>query len=339
MQIDKLSVKNILIIKFKAFGDIILSQPAIRAVKESYPWARVTVLINSEAEDILSGLDIADEILLFNKKSGYPIVRDLELIESVMGKKFDMVIDLYGNTRSALLSFLSGARYRVGMKCRGRHIFYNIKAETLSEIIYNLDVNLSIVKAAGAVTNSRSIGIFVPEEAKKYIETFWNKEGLAEKKVIGINPFASCMTRDWGENNYISLARRLKEKGFEIILLWGPGQEKAVSKMLENLSGAAMPAPKTSVKQLGALFNKLSVVVTPTTFTQHLGVAMGTPTVTICGATDQKAWSPAGNKKHCLLQAELDCMPCEKTHCEDFKCMKAISVDEVLSKVLRMAEK
>jgi len=70
MQIDKYKIKNILIIKFKAQGDILLSQPAIRAVKQSYPNAKITVLVNKSGEEILTGLGFIDEIMTFDKSKG-----------------------------------------------------------------------------------------------------------------------------------------------------------------------------------------------------------------------------------------------------------------------------
>ena len=84
MQIERAGIKKILIIRFKGLGDILLCQPAIRAVKTHFKNAEVTVLINKNAKDILSGLQYVDNLILFDKSADKPFIRDIELIENVM---------------------------------------------------------------------------------------------------------------------------------------------------------------------------------------------------------------------------------------------------------------
>ena len=339
MQVNKEEVKKILIIRFKALGDLLLTQPAVRAVKESYPKAKVSVLVNREGLDIMSGLELADEVICFDKRAGQPLIRDLELIERVIEEHFDLVIDLFGNMRSALITLLSGAKYRVGLTWRFRKYFYNIRVEGPKEAMYGADVNLLVVKAVGAETKDKSMDVFVPEEATRYIAEFLEKKGLENKKVVGINPFASFMTRDWGIKKFAALSDLLKAGGFEPLIVWGPGQEERAKELVEMTKSRPVLAPETGVKELAALFKKLSAVVTPTTFTQHLAVALGTPCIAVAGATDQRAWAPADGPKYIGISAKLPCMPCEKTYCDKFVCMEAVSVKEVFDAVIKLIKK
>ena len=114
--------------------------------------------------------------------------------------------------------------------------------------------------------------------------------------------------------------------GFPVVIAWGPGQEEGAKAVKEAAGQNVIVAPQTGIKQLGWLLKKSAVVVTGTTFTQHLAVAAGANVVSIFGATDSRAWVDPVYGRQTVLQADLDCMPCEKVACADFKCMDAISV-------------
>ena len=337
MRINKEKVRNILIIKFRALGDILLSVPAMRAVRESFPEAKICILVNKGGEEILSGQGLADELLVFDKNNGLPVARDLDLILSIMDRKFDLVIDMYGNLRSALLACLSGAVYRVGLSSRFRKIFYNIIVEGPAEIIYNAEVWLRVAAAAGAVTSDKRPAIELGSEAEKYISGFLKESGLEGKKYAVLNPFASAPTREWPRSGYIELANRLGKYGLTSVIAWGPGQKKAAIEIAGASGKNTLTAPETGIKQLGWLLKKSAVVVTGTTFIQHLAVAAGANVVSIFGATDCRAWVDPAYLKQTVLQARLDCMPCEKVECGNFRCMENITASMVEAAVRKHA--
>ncbi len=340
MIIKNEEVKKILIIKFRALGDILLSVPAMRAVKESYPGARLSVLVNRHGEEILEGLSFIDEVLVFDKTIGYPVSRDLDLILNVMDNKYDLVIDMYGNLRSALLAFLSGAKYRVGLSSRSRNLFYNIVVAGSPGIIYNPEVWLRVASAAGVSGAGGRPSILLGREEESYISAFMMEEGLIAGKFVVLNPFASAVTREWPRANYVELAMLLVKSGLAAVIVWGPGQEKEARAIKAACGKDVIIAPQTGIKQLGWLLKKSAVVVTGTTFIQHLAVAVGANVVSIFGATDSRAWVDPAYEKQTVLQAKLDCMPCEKVKCQDLRCMDQISVlkvDSALRKYINRA--
>ncbi len=333
MIIKKEEVGKILIIKFRALGDILLSVPAMRAVKDAYPSAKIGVLVNKGGEELLDGQSFVDELLVFDKKSGPVIARDLDLIQEVMDKKYDLVIDMYGNMRSALLAYFSGAKYRAGLSSGSRNMFYNIVVQGSPDIIYNPNVWLRVACASGAALSGGSPSIELGAEAEHYIEAFLKAEGLETGKYAVLNPFASARTREWPGEKYIELATRLANAEKPSVIVWGPGQKEAANAIKIAAGSNVFLAPQTGIKQLGWLLKKSAAVVTGTTFVQHLAVAVGANVVSIFGATDSRAWVDPAYRKQTVLQAKLECMPCEKIDCSDFKCMNEISVLNVLEAV------
>jgi ADP-heptose:LPS heptosyltransferase len=338
MDIDKNKIKRILIIKFRGLGDILLSEPSFRAVKESFPDAKVTLLINKEGYDIISGLNLVDEIICFDKKNIKNLWDDIRFINEIRKKKFDLVIDLFGNPRSAILSFLSGAKYRVGLTYRFRKYFYNIKVDGFKEVIYNVDANLEVVKKIGAYTENKSLEIFLPKDAIEYIENFLKEKTLLNSCLIGVNPFGNWFTKRWGNDKFIELSERLIRDGFNVIFIWGPFEKDELDSIVCKMKNKPIIAPPTNLKQISALIKRLNLLVTNDTLAKHIAVAVGTPTVTIFGATNKNAWTPPNNPKHIAISANLPCQPCEKIKCEHFKCMDAISVEEVYREVMRLVK-
>ncbi len=236
---------------------------------------------------------------------------------------------MYGNMRSAMLTYLSGAKYRVGLASGSRNIFYNKVVPGSTEIIYNPEVWLRVAAASGAVGSGGRPEIKLGTEAENYISSFLKAEGLKEGKYAVLNPFASARTREWPRTKYAELAVKLGIGGTPVVIAWGPGQYESAKSVTAASGARAFLAPQTGIKQLGWLLKKSAAVVTGTTFVQHLAVAVGANVVSIFGATDSRAWVDPDYRKQTVLQAKLECMPCEKTECSDLRCMNEISVSKV----------
>ncbi|HDZ84490.1 MAG TPA: hypothetical protein ENH45_04645, partial [Nitrospirae bacterium] len=113
-------IKKILVIKFRHIGDVLLTSPAIRALKENFPEADISVIVNSGTEEVLSGLPAISELMVFDRKiKKLPVLRkymkEVAFYKEIRSKGFDMTVDLTGGDRAALVSFISGARYRLAL--------------------------------------------------------------------------------------------------------------------------------------------------------------------------------------------------------------------------------
>ena len=121
-------VKKILIIKLRHIGDVLLAVPTIRALKENFPDANISALVNKGTEEMLCDNPLLDEIIVYNRNiKGLPISQkikgEINFISGLRKMEFDLVVDLTSGDRPAILSFLSGARYRIGNNPKGKGFF------------------------------------------------------------------------------------------------------------------------------------------------------------------------------------------------------------------------
>jgi len=328
LQIVEEEIKKIVIIRFKALGDILLTQSALRAVREKYPKSKIYMLVNKEAEDILSGLDLVDEIICFDKNKGKPLIRDLDLIERIMDLRPEMVIDLFGNMRSALISFLSGAKYRVGGSWRIRKYFYNMRAGVAPLDTYISDVMLSIVRVAGCETGNKRFSINVGESDKKEIDNIFNENDLSGKKIIGVNIFGTWRTKRWTVEKYLKLTDKLVNEGYTVALLGG-GQKEIDELNKINPAGKYLILAQPDIKKIAEIVSRLQLLVTNDGFIRHIAVGLNKKIVTIIGPTNNSAITPKDYTNNISVSAKLDCLGCEKTACADLKCMNNVSVEQV----------
>ena len=158
-------VNKILVIKLRHIGDVLLTVPVIRALKETFPGASVSVLVNSGTEDVLAGNPLIDELITFERKMidlspTTRYLKEIRFIKKIRAKNFDMTVDLTGGDRAAILSCVSGAGYRLGWKSGkgfiGKKYFHTHPVEPHGRKHMVLQ-NLEIVNRSGINTGMGKI--------------------------------------------------------------------------------------------------------------------------------------------------------------------------------------
>src|SRR5208337_3170112 len=158
-------IRSILVLKLRHIGDVLLTVPVFRALKETFPHARVSVLVNSGTGDVLKDNPLVDEIIAFDRGvKSLPLVtrlfKELSFLRSISKKGFDMTIDLTGGDRAALASFASGAKYRIGLRSgeglSGKQLLYTHSSMPEGKR-HTVIQNLEIVGQFGIVTDDLSV--------------------------------------------------------------------------------------------------------------------------------------------------------------------------------------
>ncbi len=366
-KVDLSQVRKVLIIRARAIGDVILTTPFIRAIKKALPQAEIDYLVEPFAEPVLRGNPYISNIILFKRyshKRELPAVRFMrknelkndgffvKILETgrfysyLMGRKYDVVFDLWGNLRTALLSFLTGAKYRAGFNFRGRKYFYNLRFQPDVPPKYNVYYHMDLLKLAGIPEDGEHTDFFTDAGDEKYADDFLNSIGVKPgMKLIGLNPMGSWVTKRWPPEKFASLAVEIQKEfpGCRVIIIWGPGEKPLAGQILGMIGQGkkdVFMAPETGIKQLGALIKKFDLLVTNDGAPKHIAVAVGTPTVTVYGPTNFLSWGPANNPAHAEAHSPLDCAPCDRMACADkgIECMQKISVSEVLEKTKKLLE-
>ena len=109
------TMKNILLIRLSSLGDIVLTSPAIRAVRQHFPQARISMLVAKQSADLLTENPHLDEVIPFDRKAGNKDTGEMRrIIRRLRERRFDLAIDFQRKFRTSLLAYLSGAKCRVG---------------------------------------------------------------------------------------------------------------------------------------------------------------------------------------------------------------------------------
>ena len=188
-------IKKILVIKFRHIGDVLLTVPTIRALKETFYDAGVSVLVNPGTEDVLSGNALIDELIVLDRAvKNLPIIKryieEAMFLKKIRTKGFNMTVDLTGGDRSAVLSFLSGARYRLAADFGkkgfiGKKYLYTHLADVDKQkhmVLQNLDV----VKQFSISTDNLNVDFFIPDEARMFVKKVFIEHNI--NKILSYHP-------------------------------------------------------------------------------------------------------------------------------------------------------
>ncbi len=329
--VDRHSVRKILVIKLRAVGDVVLSTIVTKNLRMAFPGAQINYLVEPPGRDIVNANPYINDTLVFNPAS----MTGAGLIRLVRSLRYDLVIDLFSNPRTALVTWMSGARYRVGYRFRGRAYAYNILVEPRGNLVHNTQFNLDALEALGIDILDRKLYVPYSSEDEMYVFEFLARAFGAGKLVIGINAGGGWYTKRWGLERFAALADILAER-FEagIILLWGPGQLRDVERIQSLMKHDSFIPPPTTLLQLGALLHHCTLMVTNDSGPMHIAAAVGTPVVAVFGPTNPDLQGPYGEGHVIVRNERLNCLGCNLTDCPiGNPCMLQLSLEEVLNGV------
>lgn len=324
-----ISANRILLIKLRAIGDVLLSTPTIYNLRQAYPNATIDFLTEEFAADVVRGNLWVNDVIAFNKKKDGSI----GLLREIRSRKYDLVIDLFCNPRSALVTKISGARTRVGYPFRGRKYAYNVYVTSRSDFVHNVEFNLDVLRRLEIPIISSQPFFPIDEQSKTFADEWVQKENLKNKTVVGLNPSGGWKTKRWGLEHFAQFGDCVAEKyNAEVVLVWGPGEKHDAEIILKTMRHHPHIIPQTSLKQLGAILQQCSYVVSNDSGPMHISAAVGVPTLGIFGPTTPRLQGPFGEKHAWVRNEGLDCLECNLTKCPIGNiCMTQLDVDRVVS--------
>lgn len=333
-----------LIIRLGSMGDVVLTTPVIKVLKDRYPDAELDFLVKKEYSNLLSANPDIRKIIPFESKGKHRGVRSLLNAAMELRKEgYTHIIDLHGNLRSRIIaSMLYGSktlRYKK-QAIKRRMLLFGFKVETKHTVdAYLAALNTLGINVEAGLKPSPTPVLYLSEEDKAKAEAFLVENDLSNGSVIiGLAPGAKWRTKMWPDENFIEVGRRVvKELGAKILVFGGPDEAELCIKVAEGIGKATCVAGKVGLKDAAALISRCNAFVSNDSGPMHIATAVGTPVVAIFGPTVQGfGFSPLG--KSAIVEKEMKCRPCSlhggdncpKGH---FECMKGIPVDEVFERV------
>jgi len=284
--------QNILVIHFGQIGDVILSLPAWRIVREKFPKAKITGLIGKSGADIVEISGFVDEKIIVDRvrlrDSGkiWSIKQVFKLLRNVRTRKFDFIIDLHSLYETNLLGFLSGAKHRLYASRGNRSLDFlanfQPKPPRINRLLHLTDYYLDVLKPLGVENPKRFVNISPQKKHFEEIEKLLSNKNIEKRKLVGLFPGAGHASRRWSLENFSHLAKLLlSNKNLQPIVFLGPEEEHLRQKIEETFSPEVLILDKLSLLQFAAALSFLDVLISNDTGAAHIGAVVGTKIVLV----------------------------------------------------------
>ncbi|MBI5404069.1 MAG: glycosyltransferase family 9 protein [Ignavibacteriae bacterium] len=332
MKIEKENIKKVLVIKFGGIGDVLLSTPVLPNLKKYFPDAEIHFLTHSSCREIFIDNPYITRYYTYN--FGEPDSK--RLLKSMREKEFDLIIDLYGNPRSASITFFSKAKYRVGYNFRNRKYAYNIIVEAKNNNEHNVEFNLDSLREMEIPIESKELSFYINDSHKHFADDFINSNNIGKKDIFGIVISGGWETKKYKAKDYTELIKKIKEK-FDVnfLLIWGVEKERKECEEIKNGTGDyVFISPQTALKYSYALMEKCKLLIGNDSGLLHLSVASGVPVLGIYGPTNPVSQGPFGEKNLYVRHEKLDCLNCNLLECKIGNiCMTELPKELIVKKI------
>jgi heptosyltransferase II len=343
-------IQKILVRGTNWLGDAVMTIPALQRLRASFPAAHITLLAPPRAAEVFTGFAAVNEIVTYHRKEKGSRAF-LDAMRQLRRERFDVAILFQNAFEAALLAFLGGAKTRIGYDTQGRGALLTHKLQRGDEHRNRHQVNdyLDLVMEAervcsGGISTSphTSIPTLVANDKQRQAATrFLSPAGKRIALNVGAtNSRAKC----WPEDRFAGLADRLVTEMNARIVLIGAGSEREnaarVIAQMQQPDAATNLAGETNIAELIGLLASCDLLITNDTGPAHVGAALGIPTLTIFGPTNEFETAPLGSRSELIRAEGIECARCMHRECPiDHRCMTRISVDDVAAKAFSLVEK
>jgi len=335
----KIHLKRILITRTDRIGDVVLSTPVIKALRDAYPHAYIAMIVAPSARDIVDGNPYLDEVIIYDKfakhKSWY---NSMKFARVLAKKRFDVAVILHPTNRMHLVTFFAGIKRRVGWNRKlGGLLTERVRHLKQFGQKHELDYSLDLLRHLGIEARDRQLHMPIKETSEAWIRELLRGEKVSAKdKILVIHPGASCPSKVWDADRFSEAADSLSKRyGLKVIIVAGPKDTALAARVTRRMHVRAIDlAGMTSVSQLASVLKRASLFISNDSGPVHIGSAVGVPVISIFGRAQRglspKRWGPVGNKGY-FLHKDVGCSRCLAHNCsKGFECLKAVTVEDVL---------
>ncbi len=332
MLIDKEKVRKILCIKPRGIGDVVLSTVVFKNLKYDFPASRIDYLVEKPSKSILETSPYINEVLLFESGSK---LAELKTILKVRKRKYDLILDFYSNPRTAIITFLSGAKYKAGFPYRGRKYAYNLFGPEERNKYHAAQLHLEFLRNIGLTAKINDLSVVLNENDKRFADLYFSQNFSANDFVIGISPSGGWPSKKCDPIKFAEIADDIIQKyNAKILVVWGPGDKAEADKIIELMKEKTLLAPPSQIREMAALMSKCKIIIANDSGPMHIATAIGTPVLSLHGPTDPKLQGPFGDKHEWVRLDELECICCNLLDCpKKHECFLDLPVERVLGKI------
>lgn len=319
---------------------MLFSTPFIRAIRERYPDSFIASLVVPRCAPVLENNPHLDEIIIFDDRGKHRgLLGKLSLVRLLRSKHFDTAFLLHRSLTRTLICWLAAIPERVGYYTEKRALFLTKQVMPTKERLHKVEYFLNIAGAFDIVTENKDYEFHPSLRDRDYINELLKDYGLRESDfLVVINPGGNWDLKRWPAENFARLCDRLIEKyKAKIIITGAEGDSGLAEDIAKQMHGQPITlCGKTNLGELAALMAKVDLVISGDSGPMHIAVSQGTKTIALFGPTSPKVTGPFGRGDYIVIQKDVGCAtPCYRLDCGNNRCMKAISVEDVLKEVKR----
>jgi heptosyltransferase-1 len=331
-----------LIVRTSAIGDVVFASGLPAAIKRAQPKAHITWLVEPGIHKLLLPDPNIDEVIPWSKSEWVRLWaggRKLDLLRSILKlrrelrqRKFDVALDLQGLMKSGFLTWLSGARRRIGLGSKegSQWLMTEVLPRGGDKRRIGSEYRFLAERLAFDVEDFLP-RLFISAETDSACQTMMQAYGLHTGQYAVFAPFTTRPQKHWFEDAWQALARRVRDElGLTPVILGGPSDKVSAEQIAHGLPGVLVLTGATALPEAAALIRQAGLLVGVDTGLTHMGSAFGTPTIALFGSTCPYLETGRSNAR--VIWLGMDCSPCRRrpTCGGAFTCLRNITAEQVM---------
>jgi heptosyltransferase II len=320
--------RNILVIDFGQLGDVVMSLPALRAVREKFPRAQITIAVGKPATEIVRMSGYADATIEVDRvalRDGFKplsVLKVFQVAKDVRQRQFDFVIDLHSFAETNLLGFFSGASKRLFSRRRGRSLDFlgNFRpkppVEENNRERHQVDRYLDVLRPLDITDAERVPRLRTQFDDDREIDKLLRKsKAEAGAPLVGLFPGAGHESRRWPLQQFAELADSLaRNDAVRPVVFAGPEERTLIPQMRSIFPSSTVILDQLTIRQLASAQARLSVFVSNDTGPVHIAAAVGVPIVLLLDDRAPDSYFPLSEPKRVIYGAPIAEIPVEEVY-------------------------
>ena len=336
--IDKKKINRILVRATNWVGDMVMTLPALQAIRDNFPKSTVVVLAKSWVIPLIDNHPAVDGVLPLRKGKGY-LSGGLEIIKMagmIRSMKFDIAILFQNAFEAALLAYLGGVGIRIGYNTDHRTALLShsvVRSKQILEV-HQVEYYLSLLRAVGWDAKTGYPCLHIADRDRLAMDTLLTSNGIArEDFLLGLSPGAMYgPAKRWPPERFAVIGDWASENWGAKIVVLGSRREYGICRsVIESMGYPALNmCGTTTLGEAMALIGRSNFIVSNDSGLMHVASALGRPMVALFGSTDPLATGPLSRRAKIVKLNDVDCAPCFKPVCPlDYRCLLGIEPERV----------
>jgi heptosyltransferase I len=361
--------EKILLIKLSAVGDVVHTIPVLNKLRRRYPNPQIDWLVTPAIGELLRHHPAITSVIDFRRRaapsapwSSSPIASYVRLAAALRATGYDLVIDMHGQLRTAVLALATGAPVRIGFD-RPRAKVWDASPREIPEQarkhawqgaregswlaytnvipiptleMHAVDRYLNIASLLDLEEGAPDFSFPISQQASRRVGGLLDYHGVANAELIVMAPGTIWETKQWLSGRFAEVARHFLRNDLSVVLIGTDRERAACAKVAELAPGVIDLSGETTLSELAALIRRATICVTNDSGPMHLAVALNRPVVSVFGSTNP-TWIGPYRREGAVLQANAPCSPCylrQLSRCTNgHSCMNGVDADAVIDRI------